>query len=191
MSETAHTTSELAARLLETVEPETLLRMLVTGRREGYQAAMQAFHEAHPDHCGGECFRWSSIDSALAELTPDAHGVVAALADPRVDADVYVVYPTGYEQMRCVDKDKFCLTVTNGHEWGWSIRDGRGVGSSRAMNRKGEFIMETRGHAGNRSRRWPLHEALAIALKHVDTRTVMGRTAADWLPAPTTTGDQA
>lgn len=160
---------------------ETPDQIREAARREGYLAAVQAFHEAHPDHCGGECFRWSSIDSALAELTPGSC-VSSVLDDPRVDADVYVIYPTGYEEMTCVDKDKFCLTVTNGHEYGWSIREGRGVTSSRAMNRKGEFVLETRGHGGNRRRRWPLEEAIAIALQHVDTRTVMGRTAADWIP---------
>lgn len=34
------------------------------GRRRGYRAAVQEFHEAHPDHCGGECFRESSIPRA-------------------------------------------------------------------------------------------------------------------------------
>lgn len=99
---------------------------------------------------------------------------------PRVEAARYVVYPTGYDEFVNSDKDSWCLTVTNGHAWGWSIGCGRGMeGGGRAMNRKGEWIYEKRRSGANKARRWPLDEALAIALAHVDTHRINGHTAAE------------
>jgi hypothetical protein len=75
------------------------------------------------------------------------------------------------------DKDAWCLTVQNGHAWGWSIRRGIGMSGPMAMNRKGEWIVESRGSGNNKPRRWPLDEALRIALQHVDTLRLNGATA--------------
>jgi hypothetical protein len=100
------------------------------------------------------------------------------LDDPRVTIDSYVIRPTGYDEMVHSDKDMWCLAVTNGHAWGWSIRRA-GVNSHSAMNRHGEWIYESRGSGHNKARRWDLNEALTIALRHVDTHMINGRTAAE------------
>lgn len=102
----------------------------------------------------------------------------SALDDPRVKVESYVIYPTGYEDLVHSDKFMWCLQVTNGHQWGWSIRPA-GTSSFRAMNRKGEWIDETRGHGQNKTRRFTLDEALSLALKYVDTRKISGYTAAE------------
>lgn len=96
---------------------------------------------------------------------------------PQVAADSYRVYPSCYDQMGNSDRDSFVLTVVNGHAYGWSVRPG--WGGSRAMNRKGEWIYESRGSGRNKPLRWTLDEALAIALEHVDTHRINGSTAAD------------
>jgi len=101
------------------------------------------------------------------------------LNDPRVQVDSYVVYPTGYDDFVHSDKDAWCLTVTNGHAWGWSIRRGIGMSSAAAMNRNGEWIFESRGSGRNKPRRYPLDEALRIALQHIDTIKLNGYTAAE------------
>jgi hypothetical protein len=100
----------------------------------------------------------------------------AHILDPRVVADTYIVRPTGYDDMAFTDKADWCLVVTNGHAWGWSIRRGT-VQSSMAMNRSGKWIVESRGSGHNKARRWPLDEALSIALEHIDSIRIMGRTA--------------
>jgi hypothetical protein len=99
------------------------------------------------------------------------------LDDPRVEADVYIVRPTGYDDLVHTDKDAWCLSVANGHAWGWSIRPGIGMSGSKAMNRQGEWIYELRGSGRNKPRRWTLDEALRIALDHVDTHRINGDTA--------------
>lgn len=99
------------------------------------------------------------------------------LNDPRVEVDAYVVRPSCYDQMGNSDRDSFCLTIQNGHAWGWSIR--QGIGGSRALSRSGKWIWESRGSGRNKPRRWSLEEALAIALRHVDTLTINGSTPAD------------
>lgn len=96
--------------------------------------------------------------------------------DPRVQPDVYLVRPTGYDEVDMTDKYHWQLHVTNGHAFGWSVRRYRE--DPYAMNRKGKFIQESRGHRGNRYRRYPLEEALQLALKHVDSLTVMNLTLA-------------
>lgn len=101
---------------------------------------------------------------------------VSPLMDPRVFADAYIVRPTGYDDMVFSDKADWCLAVVNGHAWGWSIRRGTAQ-SSMAMNRKGEWVMESRGSGHNKARRWPLEEALAIALSHIDNIRYVGMTA--------------
>lgn len=103
---------------------------------------------------------------------------------PQVHADAYVVRPTCYDQMGNSDRDMWCLTVTNGHAYGWSIRRGIGGGGGPAMNRKGEWIFESRGSGRNKPRRWPLEEALAIALRHVDSHRLNGRIAQDLADDP-------
>ena len=100
-----------------------------------------------------------------------------ALDDPRVQPDSYVVRPTCYDAMVNSDRDYWCLTVTNGHAYGWSIRRGVGMSGGMALNRKGEWIIESRGSGRNKPRRWPLEEALAIALQHIDTVVINGCTA--------------
>lgn len=109
------------------------------------------------------------------------------LDDPRVAADTYVVYPTGYADFVNSDKDMWCLNVVNGHAYGWSIRRGIGMsGGGPAMNAKGEWVFETRGSKANKARRWPLEKALTIALQHVDTHRLNGDTAAEasaWVAA--------
>ena len=104
--------------------------------------------------------------------------LVDPLQDPRVEPQVYVVRPTGYDELVNSDKDAWCLTVVNGHAYGWSIRRGMAT-SGFAMNRKGEWVLERRGSAQNRVRRWPLEEALKLALRHVDTHQLNGHTAAE------------
>jgi len=98
--------------------------------------------------------------------------------DPRVQPDVYVVRPSCYDQMGNSDRDMSCLSVVNGHAWGWSVRQHVFTGS-RALNRKGEWVLESRGSGHNKARRWTLEEALEIALRHVDSIKINGSTAAD------------
>lgn len=98
--------------------------------------------------------------------------------DPRVAIDSYVVRPSCYDQMGNSDRDMSCLSVTNGHAWGWSIRR-HGLSGSQALNRKGEWVFESRGSGHNKARRWPLEEALGIALQHIDTMKINGSTPAD------------
>lgn len=103
-----------------------------------------------------------------------------ALADPRVQPDSFVVYPTDYDLIPYSDKESWALTVTNGHAYGWSIRPGIGMSGPVALNRKGERIIESRRSGRNKARRWPLEEALRIALSIVDTRhKVAGLSAAE------------
>ena len=106
------------------------------------------------------------------------HRAMSALHDPRVKVDSYLVYPTGYDEFVNSDKGAWCLSVTNGHAWGWSIRRGMSVGGA-AMNRKGQWIYESRGSERNKVRRFPLDEALRIALANVDTHRINGHTAAE------------
>ena len=101
------------------------------------------------------------------------------LDDPRVKPDSFVVYPTDYDLIPYSDKDSWVLTVTNGHAYGWSIRPGIGASGSVALNRKGEQVFERRGSGHNKARRWPLEEALRIALSIVDTHKVAGMSAAE------------
>ncbi len=111
---------------------------------------------------------------------PDADAEKDALADPRVQPDSFVVYPTDYDLIPYSDRESWALTVTNGHAYGWSIRPGiGGHGGSVALNRKGERIIESRGSGHNKARRWPLEEALRIALSIVDTHKVIGMSAAE------------
>jgi hypothetical protein len=100
------------------------------------------------------------------------------LADPRVHVDSYIVRPTGYDDLVQSDKDGWCLAVTNGHAWGWSVRRASFSGGP-AMNRSGEWIYETRGSGRNKPRRYSLDEALRIALEHVDTHRINGYTAVE------------
>lgn len=107
------------------------------------------------------------------------------LNDPRVAPDSYIVRPSGYDDLAQGDKDMWCLSVTNGHAWGWSIRR-HGFTGQQAMNRKGEWIWERRGSGHNKARRWPLEEAISIALKNVDTHRINRMTAAEasaWVAA--------
>ena len=99
------------------------------------------------------------------------------LTDPRVVIDSYVIEPSGYDTFVNSDRDMWCMTVVNGHAYGWSIRRGRYGNSEMAMNRKGEWIYETRGSGHNKARRWSLDEALSIALHYVDTQKINGCTA--------------
>lgn len=101
------------------------------------------------------------------------------LSDPRVRPDSFVVYPTDYDLIPYADRESWALTVTNGHAYGWSIRPGIGAAGSVALNRKGERIFERRGSGHNKARRWPLDEALRIALSIVDRHKVAGISAAD------------
>lgn len=102
------------------------------------------------------------------------------LEDPRVVVDEYLVRPSCHDLLPKYERHSFCLSVTDGHEWGWSVRRGSS-NSMHAMNRKGEWIIESRGHQGNRFRRWTKEEALTLALKHVDSQKIMGRTAQEWV----------
>lgn len=104
---------------------------------------------------------------------------MSGLDDPRVQPQSYAVFPTGYDDMAHSDKDAWALEVADGGKWGWSVRHyGRLGNHPAAMNRQGKWIYESRGHRGNRFRRYPLEDALLLALKHVDTQTVNGYTAA-------------
>lgn len=98
--------------------------------------------------------------------------------DPRVQPDVYVVRPSCYDALPEHSRHDFELVVVNGHAWGWSVR--QRLNDSRAMNRKGEWIFESRGSGHNKTRRWPLEAAIALALQYVETRTVFGKTAQEW-----------
>lgn len=108
------------------------------------------------------------------DVQPDGY---CPTPDPRVKADRYMVYPTGYEAMVHSDKIMWCLSVVDGHGWGWAVKRAAIEGGP-AMNRSGEWIYESRGSGRNKARRWSLEEALAIALQHVDTHTINGHTAA-------------
>lgn len=110
-------------------------------------------------------------------MTGNPHGKTAS--EPRVEVDRYVVYPTGYDELVHSDKDSWCLTVSNGHAYGWRITRGIGMDSMMAMNRRGKWIVESRGSGHNKARRWPLAEALEIAKRHVDTHKINGCTAAE------------
>lgn len=114
----------------------------------------------------------------MTDQTPQL-AEIDVLNDPRVKADSYVVYPSDYDLIPYSDKESWALTVTNGHAYGWSIRPGIGMGGSVALNRKGERIFESRGSGRNKARRWPLEEALRIALSIVDTHKVAGMSAAE------------
>lgn len=103
---------------------------------------------------------------------------MSALNDPRVKVDSYVIYPTDYDLIPFSDKFSFALEVKNGHAWGWSVRQA-GLTGGLAMNRKGQWVMESRGSGHNKARRWSLEEALEIALKYVDTHKRDGMSAAD------------
>jgi protein involved in polysaccharide export with SLBB domain len=98
---------------------------------------------------------------------------------PRVEIDTFVVYPTCFEDIGFDDRSNWCLIVQNGHAWGWSVRPGPPgtSGSHQAMNRKGKWIFESRGDRRNKTRRFTVAEALKIAVKYVDTHTVVGLTA--------------
>jgi hypothetical protein len=98
------------------------------------------------------------------------------LSDPRVAVDAYVVRPTGYDQMVNSDRDYWCLSVVNGHAWGWRVKR-HGFTGSEALNRKGQWIYEQRGSGRNKPRRFTRDEALALALKYVDTLVMNGLTA--------------
>lgn len=97
------------------------------------------------------------------------------LDDPRVHPDSYVIYPTGYDAMVHGDKFMWVLTVNNGHKDGWYIARGFSKSTDIVMNRKGEWKWH---QAMNRSKwRYPLEDALQIALDHVDTHVLNGHTA--------------
>lgn len=100
---------------------------------------------------------------------------------PRVEIDSYTVYPSCYEQMGNSDRDIFCLTVVDGHAWGWAIRRGRGSTMSDVVldGETGKFVLESRADEANKARRWPRDEALAVACRWVDQVRVNGSTAAD------------
>lgn len=97
--------------------------------------------------------------------------------DSRIEVVSYIVRPSGYDDLVHSDKDSWCLRVVNGQAWGWVIR--RGWGDTFALNRKGEWIAEDRGSGRNKPRRYPLDEALRLALAHVDTLKLNGCTAAE------------
>jgi hypothetical protein len=101
------------------------------------------------------------------------------MPEPRVEVDRYIVYPSNYDTLVHSDKDSWCLSVTNGHAYGWRITQGRGMDSMRAMNRKGQWIVESRGSLANKPRRYTLDEALAIAKRYVDTHRINGMTASE------------
>lgn len=99
---------------------------------------------------------------------------------PHSEPDSYVVYPTGYDDCESDEKIRWCLTVKNGHAFGWSVRRSGWADERQAMNRKGEFIYEQRGHKQNESRRYSLEEALALAEKHVDKQRLQSMTFAEF-----------
>lgn len=100
--------------------------------------------------------------------------------DERVQLDSFVVYPTDYDLIPYSDRDNWALTVRNGHAWGWSVSPGIGRGGGGvALDRDGKRVLEQRADEANRERRWPMEEALQIALDVVDNKhAVMGQTAA-------------
>lgn len=105
--------------------------------------------------------------------------MTSPLDDPRVEPVSYKVTATCADLLPPDILSSFTLIVTNGGRWGWSIRRGQSD-SSFAMNRKGQWICESRGSGHNKARRWELEEAIQIALKNVDTMIMMKRTAQEW-----------
>jgi hypothetical protein len=116
-------------------------------------------------------------------------GVTSAQADTsgssltghaRVVADSFAVYPADYDLIPYEDRDAWVLMVTDGRSWGWRITPGLGrAGGDMVLDCSGQRVFEQRGDEANRVRRWPLEEALAVALDIVDTKhAVMGMTAA-------------
>lgn len=96
--------------------------------------------------------------------------------DPRVRVQAYTIYPADYDLIPYSDRFNWVLEVVDGHAWGWSIRQA-GFSGSRAMNRKGEWVHESRGSGRNKPRRWSLDDALSIALEYVDDHKVNGMSA--------------
>lgn len=90
------------------------------------------------------------------------------------------VRPTCWGSLPEDDRDLWSLYLFDGMRWGWSICERRG-GQGRTMNRKGEWILESRHSESNKFRRWSFDEAQEIALKYVDKRKVYGRTASEWV----------
>lgn len=98
--------------------------------------------------------------------------------DPRVYAQSFMVRPSCFEDMGRFDKDYWCLVVGDSGPDGWWVRR-HGARDGRSMSRTGHFVLETPGQGRNRERRWPLEQALQIALDHVDSIKVRGLTAAE------------
>lgn len=98
--------------------------------------------------------------------------------DLRVHAQSFTVRPACFEEMGRFDKDAWCLVVGDGGTDGWWVRR-HGARDGRSMSRAGHFVRETPGPGRNRDRRWPLEQALQIALEHVDSIRVHGLTAAE------------
>lgn len=122
----------------------------------------------HRDCLLDRCWRDEPSPCALFDAISH-YPVVAALE--------YVVYPSRFARIPFADRDSWCLYVFDGG-WGWSVRNFPG-GQGSAMNRRGEFIHERRGHKGNQRRRYSLDEALALARRYVDHHKRNGRTAAE------------
>ena len=95
-------------------------------------------------------------------------------ADPRVHATRYDVRPTAWDRMHPIERRLWVVSVEDAGAAGWAVRT---AASPRwAANRRGHFIHESSHPLSNKTRRYPLEEALAIALKVVDHITVSGAT---------------
>lgn len=98
--------------------------------------------------------------------------------DPRVEPDTYIVKHPLWDKIPEDERSHWQVAVVNGHAWGWSCRRGH-ANSDFAYNREGKQIIESRGSKANKARRWPLEEALEIALKISENMTLMGRKPED------------
>lgn len=121
-----------------------------------------------------KCFEdYGNPDAAPCEFYTDPR--VSNPDGPMVFSRSYVVYPTAYNEVPYSDRNNWCLYVTH-TGWGWKVSDWESGG--RALNKKGKWIQESRGHQQNKSRRYTLEDALERAKATVDSYTVMGQTAA-------------
>lgn len=97
---------------------------------------------------------------------------------PTVRPVTYIVEPTGYDDFPNLDKEDWCLYVTFDGDRGWSVHRGTPT-SEHVLTPEGTWRLNIR-----RFWRYPLHQALALAARHVDTLPLRGLTAAEAAGTP-------
>lgn len=106
----------------------------------------------------------------------EATHLPTAAQDPRVTVGSYVVHPTGYDEMVNPRKSQWRLVVAPDGDGTWCITPG--YSSYRAKLTAAGAWVSDHGPAGRKPKlSWPLEQALAIALRRVDTHLWMDSTA--------------